>query len=154
MENQYNWFNYKYFSYMLPKIRLLLENEGNFKGRFSQTVDLDGKRLIPVAIRIDEQVFNDYKLFRDTLVHEMVHFYDSIKNPLPKKKFDKAKIFYEKAFEDNTTTEETELWLMLYRETIIGENGGHTPTFKAICHDLNEEFSELNLRVTAEETKL
>ena len=153
LENQYNWFNYKYFSFRLPQIRLTLETEGKFKGRFSQTVDLDGKRLIPEAIRIDEQVFNNYKLFRDTLVHEMVHFLDSIKNPLPEKEFDKAKMFYEKAFELYTTDEETKQWLKLYHET-INKDGGHTHTFKSICHELNEEFSELSLRIKADEAKL
>ena len=152
LENQYNWFNYKYFSFKLPKISLTLETEGKFKGRFSQAVDLDGKRLIPVAIRIDEQVFNDYKLFRDTLVHEMVHFYDSIKNPLPKKEFDKVKMYRDKAIEA-ITEEETEHWFMLARE-ILNKDGGHTHTFKSICHELNEEFSELSLRIKADEAKL
>ena len=153
LENQYNWFNGKYFGFKLPKISLTLETEGKFKGRFSQEVDLDGKRLIPVAIRIDEQVFNDYKLFRDTLVHEMVHFWDSIKNPLPEKEFDKAKMYRDKAYEDNTTEEEFEQLIKLYFET-INKDGGHTHTFKSICHELNEEFSELSLRIKADEPKL
>jgi len=152
LENQYNWFNYKYFSFMLPKISLTLETEGKFKGRFSQTVDLDRKRLIPVAIRIDEQVFDDYKLFRDTLVHEMVHFYDSIKNPLPEKEFDKAKMYFDKALAA-PTEDEFEQWIKLYRG-ILNKDGGHTYTFKSICHELNEEFSELNLRIRADEVKL
>ena len=152
LENQYNWFNYKYFSSMLPKIGLTLETEGKFKGRFSQTVDLEGKRLIPIAIRIDEQVFDDYKLFRDTLIHEMVHFYDSIKNPLPEKDFVEAKMYFDKAIAA-PTDEEFEQWIKLYRET-LNKDGGHTHTFKSICHELNEEFSELNLRVKADEAKL
>ena len=153
LENQYNWFNYKYFSCMLPKISLTLETEGKFKGRFSQTVDLDRQRLIPVAIRIDEQIFNDYKLFRDTLVHEMVQFWDSIKNPLPEKEFDKAKMYLDKAFDPYTTDEETEQWLKLYQET-LNKDGGHTHTFKSICPELNEEFSEVSLRIKADEAKL
>ena len=152
LENQYNWFNYKYFSLMLPKIRLTLETEGKFNGRFLQKVDLDEKRLIPVAIGIDERVFNDYKLFRDTLVHEMVHFYDSIKNPLSEKEFDKAKVYRDKVVEANTD-EEMERWLMLYRET-LNKDGGHTHSFKSICHELNEEFSELSLKVKYVEAKL
>ena len=152
LENQYNWFNGKYFGFKLPKISLTLETEGKFNGRFSQMVDLEENRLIPVAIRIDEKVFDDYKLFRDTLVHEMVHFYDSIKNPLSKKEFDKAKIYREKAFEANTE-EDFDKWLKLFRET-LNKDGGHTHTFKSICHELNEEFSELSLRVKAAEAKL
>jgi hypothetical protein len=152
LKNQYNCFNDKYFSSMLPKISLTLETEGKFNGRFSQMVDLKEKRLIPVAIRIDEKVFNDYKLFRNTLVHEMVHFYDSIKNPLSKKEFDKAKMCFDKAAEANTD-EEMEQWIMRYRE-IINKDGGHTHTFKSICHELNEEFSELCLRVKSTEAKL
>ena len=152
LENQYNWFNDKYFGSMLPKISLTLETEGKFNGRFSQIVDLKENRLIPVAIRIDEQVFNDYKLFRDTLVHEMVHFYDSIKNPLSKKEFDKAKMCRDKALAAPTKYE-FEQCLKLYHE-ILNKDGGHTHTFKSICHELNEEFSELCLRVKATESKL
>lgn len=152
LENQYNWFNGKYFGFKLPKISLTLETEGKFNGRFSQKVDLEENRLIPDAIRIDEKVFDDYKLFRDTLVHEMVHFYDSIKNPLSEKEFDKAKMYRDKAVEANTD-EEMEQWLVRYRE-ILNKDGGHTHTFKSICHELNEEFSELSLRVKAAEAKL
>lgn len=146
LKKYYKIFNNLYFDNSLPKIPLIINNVENSEtdglinyGCFSYTIDYGNMELIPLYIKISKKLLNDsnkFDLFRDTLVHEMVHFYEICNNKPTEEEWYRA---LNSINQLNTS-------IYAYNYIRKGPRGGHNKFFKDKCHELNEKYPELNLR--------
>ena len=74
-QKAFDKFNTKYFEGKLAKLPFEIKNIPGVCGQFSFSSDFGNKKFIPKCIRINTN--NEWTLssFRDTLVHEMLHYY-------------------------------------------------------------------------------
>ena len=75
-EKAFDKFNQKYFEGKLAKLPFEIKSiGGGVEGQFAFTVNYRDKKFDPICIRINKK--DDWTLssFRNTLVHEMLHFY-------------------------------------------------------------------------------
>ena len=75
-EKAFDKFNQKYFEGKLAKIPFEIKSlGGGIEGQFVFTVDYRNKKFVPICIRINKKDDWTLSTFRNTLVHEMLHFY-------------------------------------------------------------------------------
>ena len=74
-EKAFDKFNTKYFEGKLAKIPFELKDIPGVCGQFNFSTDFSNKRFIPNKIRINTNQEWTLSSFRDTLVHEMLHYY-------------------------------------------------------------------------------
>ena len=75
LENAYKKFNAKYFNNALPNIPLFIAKGEDQVGAFKYSIDWANKRINPINITVDPNLNVSFSAFRNTLVHEMLHFY-------------------------------------------------------------------------------
>lgn len=68
-------FNAKYFDNKLDKLNVKLEQLKNDMGRFVYSVNFSAQKFVPTGILIDPNCNVSLAEFRNTLVHEMLHYY-------------------------------------------------------------------------------
>lgn len=68
-------FNSKYFDNKLDKLPVKIEPIKNCWGKFMYSVNFSEKRFVPAHILIDPSCDVSLAEFRNTLVHEMLHYY-------------------------------------------------------------------------------
>lgn len=68
-------FNAKYFDNKLDKLPVKIESMGNCMGKFSYSVNFSAQKMVPEYILINHRCDVSLAEFRNTLVHEMLHYY-------------------------------------------------------------------------------
>ena len=89
-------------------------------------------------------------VFRKVLIHEMVHYWDCLKNPPSAEEWKKAVVIKEKMGDFVVEHADNELIRTIYWSAInnvlgLHTDNNHSPEFKEKCHELNEKFTELHL---------
>ena len=74
-EKAFDKFNQKYFDGKLAKIPFEIKPIGSFSGQFVFSVNYRDKKFTPMCIRINSKNSWNLSTFRNTLVHEMLHYY-------------------------------------------------------------------------------
>lgn len=74
-EKAFDKFNQKYFEGKLAKIPFEIKNIPGCEGQFSFSVNYREKKFIPNCIRMTNKDTWTLSSFRNTLVHEMLHYY-------------------------------------------------------------------------------
>ena len=91
LKKYYKEFNEKYFNNKLPDIPLKWKNFKTFNGYFKFTYNWADMKLNPIEISINRAVASSFIAFRNTLVHEMLHFYvDCIDSRITKEMWGQA----------------------------------------------------------------
>ena len=92
----------------------------------------------------------DEQVFRNVLIHEMVHYWDCINNPPSVEEWEKANEIRETQEHFVAAHADNEQIRLAYWNTInivlgLHTDNDHSPEFKEKCHELNEKFTELHL---------
>ena len=157
---KFNEYNEKYFNAELPEIEMSIENGlGDIWGQFSSYTDLEKQKIFPVKIRLNMKELQNEFVFRNVLIHEMVHYWDCIKNqPTEQKWIEANKIrtrwgsYVLENAEDKIIT--MGYWLTINHILGLHLGNDHSPEFKEKCHELNEKFTELYLSESVFGSKL
>jgi hypothetical protein len=148
---KFNEYNEKYFNGELPEIEMTIENDlGEIWGQFSSYTDLEKQIIFPVKIRLNMKELQNEYVFRNVLIHEMVHYWDCIINQPTEQKWGEAnKIRYKwgsyvREHADNNLIR-LGYWTAINQILGLHTENDHSPEFKEKCHELNEKFTELHL---------
>lgn len=95
MNDAFDKFNAKYFDNKLAKIKVTLEDDmkGNV-GEFVYSIDWSGRTFKPWGIKIDKYCQSSLAEFRNTLVHEMLHYYVHCYTEIPEEDWQAAYFYY------------------------------------------------------------
>ena len=95
MNDAFDKFNAKYFDNKLAKIKVTLEDDmkGNV-GEFVYSIDFSGRTFKPWGIKIDKYCQSSLAEFRNTLVHEMLHYYVHCYTEIPEEDWEEAYFYY------------------------------------------------------------
>ena len=95
MNDAFDKFNAKYFDNKLAKIKVTLEDDmkGNV-GEFVYSIDFSGRTFKPWGIKIDKYCQSSLAEFRNTLVHEMLHYYVHCYTEIPEEDWQEAYFYY------------------------------------------------------------
>lgn len=75
IEEAFNLYNQLYFNNSLKPIPFKVGRTTSERGCFCYHYDLKNKQMIPLYIKISNKGFVSIKTFRNTMVHEMLHYY-------------------------------------------------------------------------------
>ena len=148
---KFDEYNKRYFNGELPKIEMEVNNElGKIWGRFVYYTQLEEKMITPIKIQLNMKELRDEQVFRNVLIHEMVHYWDCIKNPPSVEEWEKANEIRETQGHFVAAHADNEQIRLAYWCTInivlgLHTDNDHSPEFKEKCHELNEKFTELYL---------
>ena len=148
---KFDEYNERYFNGELPKIEMEVNNElGKIWGRFVYYTQLEEKMITPLKIQLNMKELRDEQVFRNVLIHEMVHYWDCINNPPSVEEWEKANEIRETQEHFVAAHADNEQIRLAYWNTInivlgLHTDNDHSPKFKEKCHELNEKFTELNL---------
>ena len=83
VEKAFNKFNQKYFNGVLVPIPIHIASSDKAAGCFASSTDLQNKKIIPKYIQLNPKDCNiSFSSFRNTFVHEMLHYYVHCYMPL------------------------------------------------------------------------
>lgn len=74
IDHWFKQFNKLYFKGKLKNIATWASLKSN-DGKFRYRAELATKKIVPICIELNRKTNNDFNEFRDTLVHEMLHYY-------------------------------------------------------------------------------
>lgn len=95
LSDAFDKFNAKYFDNKLEKIKVTLENDMNGNiGQFVYSIDFSGRTFKPWGIKIDKYCQASLAEFRNTLVHEMLHYYVHCYTEIPEEDWEEAYFYY------------------------------------------------------------
>lgn len=95
LSDAFDKFNAKYFDNKLEKIKVTLENDMNGNiGQFVYSIDFSGRTFKPWGIKIDKYCQASLAEFRNTLVHEMLHYYVHCYTEIPEEVWQEAYFYY------------------------------------------------------------
>lgn len=95
LSDAFDKFNAKYFDNKLAKIKVTLENDMNGNiGQFVYSIDFSGRTFKPWGIKIDKYCQSSLAEFRNTLVHEMLHYYVHCYTEIPEEDWQEAYFYY------------------------------------------------------------
>lgn len=157
---KFDEYNEKYFNGELPALKMVVNNDlGQIWGQFNYITQLDEKSITPIQIQLNMKELKNEYLFRNVLIHEMVHYWDCLKNPPSVEEWKKADTIKENWGDFVVAHADNELIRTIYWSAINNVIGLHTendhsPEFKEKCHELNEKFTELHLNESAFGPKL
>jgi hypothetical protein len=148
---KFNEYNERYFNGELPKIKMVVNNDlGQIWGQFNYCTQLEEKTISPIQIQLNMKELQNEYVFRNVLIHEMVHYWDCLKNPPSVVEWANANTIREKMGDFVVEHADNELIRSVYWSAINNAIGlytdnDHSPKFKEKCHELNEKFTELHL---------
>lgn len=91
-------FNSKYFDNKLAKLKVTLEDDLSSKkgnvGEFVYSIDFSNRTFKPWEIKIDQSCQSSLAEFRNTLVHEMLHYYVHCYTEIPEEDWQEAYFYY------------------------------------------------------------
>ena len=95
MNDAFDKFNAKYFDNKLEKIKVTLDDDmkGNV-GQFVYSIDFSNRTFKPWGIKIDKYCQSSLAEFRNTLVHEMLHYYVHCYTEIPEEDWQEAYFYY------------------------------------------------------------
>ena len=95
MNDAFDKFNAKYFDNKLAKLKVTLEDDmkGNV-GEFVYSIDFSSRTFKPWGIKIDKYCQSSLAEFRNTLVHEMLHYYVHCYTEIPEEDWQEAYFYY------------------------------------------------------------
>lgn len=95
MNDAFDKFNAKYFDNKLAKIKVTLDDDmkGNV-GQFVYSIDFSNRTFKPWGIKIDKYCQSSLAQFRNTLVHEMLHYYVHCYTEIPEEDWEEAYFYY------------------------------------------------------------
>ena len=157
---KFNEYNAKYFNGELPELKMVVNNElGQVWGQFNYFTQLEEETITPIQIQLNMKELKNEYVFRNVLIHEMVHYWDCIKNqPTEQKWIEANKIrtrwgsYVLENAEDKIIT--MGYWLTINHILGLHLGNDHSPEFKEKCHELNEKFTELYLSESVFGSKL
>lgn len=95
LSDAFDKFNAKYFDNKLEKIKVTLENDMNGNiGQFVYSIDFSGRTFKPWGIKIDKYCQSSLAELRNTLVHEMLHYYVHCYTEIPEEDWQEAYFYY------------------------------------------------------------
>ncbi len=95
LSDAFDKFNSKYFDNKLEKIKVTLENDMNGNiGQFVYSIDFSNRTFKPWGIKIDKYCQTSLAEFRNTLVHEMLHYYVHCYTEIPEEDWQEAYFYY------------------------------------------------------------
>ena len=95
LSDAFDKFNAKYFDNKLEKIKVTLENDMNDNiGQFVYSIDFSNRTFKPWGIKIDKYCQASLAEFRNTLVHEMLHYYVHCYTEIPEEVWQEAYFYY------------------------------------------------------------
>ena len=95
LSDAFDKFNAKYFDNKLEKIKVTLEDDMNGNiGQFVYSIDFSGRTFKPWGIKIDKYCQASLAEFRNTLVHEMLHYYVHCYTEIPEEDWQEAYFYY------------------------------------------------------------
>ena len=146
-------YNKKYFNGVLPVIPIYVDNAMYAWGKFMAQPYLEERIMKPSHILINLHKVNNEEDLLNTLVHEMVHYYETLFHSyITDDIWRQANNYYEDylmAVELDDSNPER----FLDRITKILFIP-HTDYFKEVCHELNTKHKELCLKVTGSGERL
>lgn len=152
--------NQRYFDGKLPKIKILVKNDlGNILGQMCSLINIGEANYTQTQIYINLKGIagNDYTML-NVMVHEMVHYWEYCFGETPSENFvDAYRIWLTelRGIDFSKNMDEYErIWDKI--RVVLGHGYGdvHSEMFMQKCHELNEKFSELDLRVAFNMPKL
>ena len=98
LNEAFDKFNSKYFDNKLAKLKVTLEDDlaskkGNV-GEFVYSIDFSSRTFRPWGIKIDKCCESSLAEFRNTLVHEMLHYYVHCYTEIPEEDWQEAYFYY------------------------------------------------------------
>lgn len=96
----FNKFNDTYFDGKLAPIPLEWASMTNTFGFFKHRPDMQNRKIVPICIKLNKNACGNYADFRNTFVHEMLHYYVDCYIGLPEENWNAAIIaakFHDKA---------------------------------------------------------
>ena len=98
LNDAFDKFNSKYFDNKLAKLKVTLEDDlaskkGNV-GEFVYSIDFSSRAFKPWGIKIDKSCESSLAEFRNTLVHEMLHYYVHCYTEIPEEDWQAAYFYY------------------------------------------------------------
>lgn len=144
--------NQRYFDGKLPKIKILVKNDlGNILGQMCSLINIGEANYTPTQIYINLKGIggNEYVML-NVMVHEMVHYWEYSFGGTPSENFVNAyRIWLTELrgidFSKNMNEYE-KIWDKIRDALGHGYGDVHSDMFRQKCHELNEKFSELDLR--------
>ena len=95
LSDAFDKFNAKYFDNKLEKIKVTLENDMNGNiGQYVYSIDFSNRTFKPCGIKIDKYCQTSLAEFRNTLVHEMLHYYVHCYTEIPEEDWQEAYFYY------------------------------------------------------------
>ena len=149
--SKFNEYNERYFNGELPKIKMVVNNDlGQIWGQFNYCTNLEEETISPIQIQLNMKELQNEYVFRNVLIHEMVHYWDCLKNPPSVVEWANANAIREKMGDFVVEHADNELIRSVYWSAInnvigLHTDNDHSPKFKEKCHELNEKFTELHL---------
>lgn len=148
---KFNEYNKRYFNGELPKLPMIVNNDlGQIWGQFNYYTQLDKEIISPIQIQLNMKELKNEYVFRNVLIHEMVHYWDCIKNQPSVVEWANANAIKEKWGDFVVQHADNELvrigyWAAINNAIGLHTDNDHSPKFKEKCHELNEKFTELHL---------
>ena len=154
--------NKRYFDGKLPRIEILVKNDlGNVLGQTNTMIYIGEANFKPLHIYINLKGIarNDYtNTMLNVMVHEMVHLWEyCFGGTLSENWVDAYRIWLTELRGidfSNKKDEYERIWDKIRIVLRHGYGNIHSEMFKQKCHELNEKFSELDLRVAFDKPKL
>ena len=149
--SKFNEYNERYFNGELPAIKMVVNNElGQIWGQFNYLTQLEEETITPIQIQLNMKELRNEFLFRNVLIHEMVHYWDCLKNPPSVVEWANAKAIKDKWGDFVVQHADNEFirlgyWTAINNAIGLHTDNNHSPEFKEKCHELNEKFTELHL---------
>lgn len=98
LNDAFDKFNSKYFDNKLAKLKVTLEDDLSSKkgnvGEFVYSIDFSNRTFKPWEIKIDQSCQSSLAEFRNTLVHEMLHYYVHCYTEIPEEDWQEAYFYY------------------------------------------------------------
>jgi len=153
-------YNKKYFDGKLPHLPIMVNNNlGDVWGRCTTNISIGNAQYTPLYISINmKEIGNNKTTLRNVMVHEMVHYWEYYFAETPSENFVNAyRIWLTELrgidFSKNMVEYER-IWDRIRDVLGHGHDEVHSDMFRQKCHELNEKFSELDLRVAFDKPKL
>ena len=134
-EKAFDKFNTKYFEGKLAKLPIELKSIPGISGQFGSSTDFTNKKFIPHTIRINKDREWTYSSFRDTLVHEMLHYYvDCYDNGLTDEDWQSALFYFLRGNKRKA-------------RSILGTSDAacHSGNWLKFAKELNKKYPELSI---------
>lgn len=152
--------NERYFEGKLPKIKILVKNDlGNIWGQMCSLINIGEANFTPSHIYINLKGIGENKTtLLNVMVHEMVHYWEYSFGGTPSENFVNAyRIWLTelRGVDFSKKPDEYErIWNKIRDVLGHGRDNIHSEQFMQKCHELNERFPELDLRVSMDLPRL